>query len=66
MLEFFIFCSQVGDKNGINSVQGLKGCYSTEKCIPELSVCACVDGVGCSDEFVWIPAVCLPATPKIH
>lgn len=22
--------------------------------------------LGCSDEFVWSPAVCLPVTPKIH
>lgn len=31
---------------------------------------AWVDGgatnLGCSDEFVWSPAVCLPVTPKIH
>ena len=46
-----------------------------------MNVCACVivqgDGgsawasrgatdLGCSDEFVWSPAVCLPVTPKIH
>lgn len=52
-------------KTAVNSVQGLTGCYSTEK-VYTWTIGVCVDSVGCSDEFVWSPAVCLPEMPKIH
>lgn len=53
--------------------QAAPACHkSRKKCAGGriVSVGAWVDGgatnLGCSDEFVWSPAVCLPVTPKIH
>lgn len=49
----------------LSQVQRKKVCRRKD-CVGGRWVDGGATNLGCSDEFVWSPAVCLPVTPRIH